>query len=60
MLGMPFYLAVKSEALYLADRASEALGAIREAEVLAERFEVRWWSAELHRLCGVFLVTLGC
>jgi hypothetical protein len=59
MLGMPFYLAVKSEALYLADRASEALGAIREAEVLAERFEVHWWSAELHRLRGVFLAAMG-
>ncbi|MGA7214519.1 MAG: hypothetical protein WBX20_09950, partial [Terrimicrobiaceae bacterium] len=59
MLGMPFYLAVKAEALYLADRASEALGAIREAEVLAERFEVRWWCAELHRLKSVFLAATG-
>jgi hypothetical protein len=26
---------------------------------LAERSEERWWNAELHRLRGVFLVTLG-
>jgi hypothetical protein len=45
--------------LHLADRTSEALEAIREAEALAERFEGRWWSAELHRLKGVFLTTMG-
>ena len=33
--------------------------AIREAEALAERFEGRWWSAELHRLRGVFLTAMG-
>ena len=58
-LGMPIWLAVKAEALYLADRIYEALDAIKEAEALAERFEVRWWSAELHRLRGVFLAALG-
>jgi hypothetical protein len=31
--GMPLWLAVKAEALNLADRSSEALEAIREAEV---------------------------
>ena len=30
-----------------------------EAEGFVEKFEVRWWSAELHRLRGVFLATLG-
>jgi hypothetical protein len=52
-------LAVKAQAFYLADRASEALEAIGEAEALAESFEVRWWFAELHRLRGVFLAALG-
>ncbi len=52
MLAMPYWLALKAEALYLADRTSEALEAIREAEALAERFEERWWCAELHRLRG--------
>jgi len=56
---MPYYLALKAEALYLALRTSEALEAISEAEALAERFEERWWSAELHRLRGVFLTALG-
>ena len=53
------FLALKAEALHLADRTSEALEAIREAEGFVETFEVRWWSAELHRLRGVFLAALG-
>jgi adenylate cyclase len=59
VLGLPGYLARKVEALHLADRTSEALEAINEAEALAERFENRYWCAELHRLRGVFLATLG-
>jgi serine/threonine protein kinase len=58
-LGMPFYLALYAESLYLADRTHVALEAIKEAEALAERFEVRWWCAELRRLRGVFLAALG-
>ena len=58
-LSVPYWLALKAEALHLADRTSEALEAIREAEALAERFEGRWWSAELHRLRGVFLTAMG-
>jgi len=45
--------------LYLADRTAEALGALNEAEALVARTEERWWSAELHRLRGVFLAALG-
>jgi len=56
---MPAHLARKAEALHLADRTSEALEAINEAEALAERFENRYWSAELHRLRGVFLAAMG-
>jgi hypothetical protein len=59
VLGLPGHLARKAEALHLADRTSEALEAINEAEALAERFEARWWSAELHRLRGVFLAAVG-
>jgi hypothetical protein len=59
MLCVPFFLALKAEALYLADRTSEALEAIREAGALAERSEERWWSAELHRLRAVFLAAIG-
>ena len=59
MLMVPYLLALKAEALYLADRTSEALKAIREAEALVEGREERWWCAELHRLCGVFLTAIG-
>ena len=59
MLCMPYSLALKAEALHLADRTSEALEAIREAEALVERSGERWWCAELHRLRGVFLTALG-
>jgi adenylate cyclase len=58
-LGLPFFLALKAEALYLADRTSEALDAIREAEALAERIQLGWCSAEMHRLRGVFLAAIG-
>jgi predicted ATPase len=50
VLGVPGLLAYKAEALYLADRTSEALEVIKEAEALAERFENRYWCAELHRV----------
>ena len=59
MLTVPFLLALKAEALHLAGRTSEALEAIREGDAPVERFENRYWSAELHRLRAVFLATLG-
>jgi tetratricopeptide (TPR) repeat protein len=59
MLGLPPTLSRKAEALHLAGRTSEALEAIREAEVLTERFENRYGCAELHRLRGVFLAAMG-
>jgi adenylate cyclase len=58
-LWLSYYLALKAEALYLADRTCEALEAISEAEALVERFEDRHWCAELHRLRGVFLAAMG-
>ena len=60
MLEVPLFLAQKAEALHLADRTSEALEAIGEAEALVERFEARCLFAELHRLRGVFLASFGC
>jgi hypothetical protein len=59
VLALPYFLAQKAKALHLADRTSEALEAINEAEVLAERFEQRGHFAELHRLRGVFLTAMG-
>jgi tetratricopeptide (TPR) repeat protein len=57
--GVPLFLALKAEALQLADRTSEALEAINEAEGLVERFEERLWRADLHRLRGVLLTAMG-
>jgi hypothetical protein len=42
-----------------ADHPSEALEAIREADALLEKTGERHWSAEHHRLRGVFLAALG-
>ena len=58
-LFVPYYLALKAEALFLAHRSAEALEAVSQAEALVERSEERWCSAELHRLRGVFLAALG-
>ena len=58
-LIVPYYLGLKAEALHLADRTSEALETIGEAQAMAERSAERWWSAELHRLKGVFLTAMG-
>ena len=52
MLFRLFHLALKAEALHLANRSAKALKAIGEAQALAEQSEERWWSAELHRLRG--------
>ena len=57
-LELPYLLAIKAEALYQTNRTSEAVEAISEAQALVERFEGRHWSAELHRLRGVFLAAL--
>jgi hypothetical protein len=55
VLGLPSHLARKAEALHLADRTSEALEAISEAQALAERFEHRNVLSGIHRLRGVLL-----
>ncbi|HET9374993.1 MAG TPA: hypothetical protein VFO40_08470 [Chthoniobacterales bacterium] len=59
VLGLPSQLAREAEALYLADRTSEALEAINEAEALAERFEQCANFSLLHLLRGVFLTAMG-
>jgi hypothetical protein len=59
MVVLPYFLAGKAEALHLADRTSEALEALSEAEAVVERSGERWWCAELHRLRAVFLAVLG-
>jgi hypothetical protein len=59
VLCVPVHLARKAEALYLADRTSEALEAINEAIAMAERFELGYFRPEMHRLRSVFLATMG-
>ncbi|MBV8227087.1 MAG: hypothetical protein JO232_18060, partial [Verrucomicrobia bacterium] len=58
-ISLPYLLAVKAEALHLADRTSEALEAILEAGAMVEKSGVRNWHAEIHRLRGLFLAVLG-
>ena len=58
-LLLPFWFALKAEALHLARRTCEALETLKGAEALTERSEERWWCAELHRLRGMFLAVLG-
>src|SRR6516162_1273004 len=58
-LTLPYWLALKAEALNLANRTSEGLQAISEADALAERSEERVWCAELQRLRGVLLAAMG-
>jgi predicted ATPase len=58
MLAVPLFLALKAEALHVAERTSESLEAIREAEALVEKSEGRWFCAELHRLRAVFLAAM--
>ena len=56
---VPSFLGLKAEALHLADRPSEALDAIMEAEALVESTSLRYISAELSRLRGIFLALIG-
>jgi tetratricopeptide (TPR) repeat protein len=58
-LGLPFWLALKAEALFTVNRSSEALEAIEEAQAVSQKYEVRFWSAELHRFRAVFLAAIG-
>jgi predicted ATPase len=58
-LGLPCFLALKAEALFVANRSAEALEAVEEAQAVAQKCEVHSWSAELHRLRGVFLAAIG-
>jgi predicted ATPase len=58
-LGLPLFLALKAEALFTANRSSEALEAVEEAQAVSQKYEARCWSAELHRLRAVFLAAIG-
>jgi tetratricopeptide (TPR) repeat protein len=59
VLAVPSNLARKAQALHLADRTSEALETINEAQALAERSEQRNCDSELHWLRAIFLAAMG-
>jgi tRNA A-37 threonylcarbamoyl transferase component Bud32/tetratricopeptide (TPR) repeat protein len=59
VLGLTYLLALQAEALHLADRTSEALQTIEEAEAIVQRTNERQHLAELNRLRGVFLAAIG-
>ena len=59
IISLPLALGMKAEALHLADRTSEALEAIKEAQAIAARSGEGYSCAELHRLRGVFLAAFG-
>jgi serine/threonine protein kinase len=52
-------LILKAEALYFADRTSEALEAINEAEAVAQSVERHVSDSIIHRLRAVFLAAMG-
>ena len=57
--GMPYYLSLKAQALYLANRTPEALEAIKEADALVEKNEECSMRSGLHVLHGVLLASMG-
>ena len=59
IIGIPCWLVIKAEALHLANRTSEALASLAEAERIAKRTEDQESLAELHRLRGVLLASVG-
>jgi hypothetical protein len=59
MLGLPYFLGLKAEALFATNRISEALEAVEQAEAVAQKCGVRFWSAELRRLRAVFLAAMA-
>jgi serine/threonine protein kinase len=59
ILGVPYFLALKAEALHIANRTLEALQAIEEADALVEKYEEHIARSGLYRLRGVFLAALG-
>jgi serine/threonine protein kinase/tetratricopeptide (TPR) repeat protein len=58
MVDLSLWLALKAEALHLAGLTLNAVETLTEAEKVIQRSEERYWSAELHRLRGVFLAAI--
>jgi hypothetical protein len=56
---VPYYLSLKAQALYLANRTPEALEVIKEADALVEKNEDYNMRSRLQLLRGVLLATMG-
>jgi predicted ATPase len=56
---LPFFRALKAEALHIANRTSESVDTISEAQSLVERSGELYWYPELQRLRAVFLAAMG-
>ena len=59
ILAVPYYLWLKAQALYLANRTPEALEAIKEADALVEKYEDYDMRSGLRWFRGVFLTAMG-
>ncbi|MBV8967431.1 MAG: hypothetical protein JO331_00005, partial [Verrucomicrobia bacterium] len=59
MRGLPYFLWLKAQTLYLANRTPEALEAIKEADALVAKYEEYDMRSGLHQLRGVFLTAMG-
>ena len=59
IIDLSLWLTMKAEALHLAGLTFKALETLTEAEEVIQRSGERYWSAELHRLRGVFLAAIG-
>src|SRR6516164_3453914 len=57
--GVPYYLSLKAQALYLANRTPEALEVVKEADELVEKNEDYNMRSGLHLLRGVLLTAMG-
>jgi predicted ATPase len=57
--GLPYYLTLKAQGLYLANRTLEALEVIKEADALIEKYEEYSTRSGLYRIRGVFLAAIG-
>ena len=56
---LPYQLTLKAEALYLADRTSEAFEAINEGQAVTQSVERHVSDSIIHRLRAVFLAAMG-
>jgi predicted ATPase len=57
--GVPYYLSLKAQALYLANRTPQALEVVKEADELVEKNEDYNMRSGLHLLRGVLLTAMG-